>query len=75
MFEILKEKVGVIYTIANLRNLGSHGQTSNEKQMRSLSNEEIEMYFTEFNEFSTVLESYPQIALVTAIFWFNNKLL
>ena len=50
LFEILKEKVGVIYTIANLRNLGSHGQTSNEKQMRSLSNEEIDLYFTEFKQ-------------------------
>ena len=50
LFDILKEKVGIIYTIANLRNLGSHGQTSNEKQMRSLSNEEIDLYFTEFKQ-------------------------
>src|SRR5699024_10896284 len=51
LYEIIKEKVGDIYTIANLRNLGSHGQTSNERQMRSLSNEEIETYFDVIKQF------------------------
>ena len=50
LYEIIKEKVGIIYTIANLRNVGSHGQTSNETQMRSLSNEEIEIYFSELKQ-------------------------
>ena len=49
-FDIIKEKVGVIYTIANLRNLSNHGQTSNEKQMRSLSKDEIDLYFSELKQ-------------------------
>ncbi len=50
LFDIIKEKVGVIYTIANLRNLSNHGQTSNEKQMRSLSKDEIDLYFSELKQ-------------------------
>ena len=50
LFDIIKEKVGIIYTIANLRNLSNHGQTSNEKQMRSLSKDEIDLYFSELKQ-------------------------
>lgn len=50
LFDIIKEKVGVIYTIANLRNLSNHGQTSNEKQMRNLSKDEIDLYFSELKQ-------------------------
>lgn len=55
LFDIIKEKVGVIYTIANLRNLSNHGQTSNEKQMRSLTKEEINLYF---NELKQIVNNY-----------------
>ena len=55
LFNIIKEKVGVIYTIANLRNLSNHGQTSNEKQMRSLSKDEIDLYF---NELKQIVNNY-----------------
>lgn len=55
LFDIIKEKVGIIYTIANLRNLSNHGQTSNETQMRSLSKTDIELYF---NELKQVINNY-----------------
>lgn len=55
LFNIIKEKVGFIYTIANRRNLGSHGQTSNEEPIRSLSKEEIEMYL---NEIKQIVNNY-----------------
>lgn len=50
LYEIIKEKVGVIYAIANLRNMGSHGQTSNEQQMRALSSVDIDLYFGELKQ-------------------------
>ena len=55
LFNIIKEKIGVIYDIANLRNLTNHGQTSNEKQVCSLSKKNIEFYF---NEFQQIVNNY-----------------
>mgnify|MGYP004449166525 CR=1 FL=1 len=45
LYDILKERVGVIYEIAFHRNMSGHGQTSNEeKQQRCLTMEEIDKY-------------------------------
>ena len=55
LFSIIKDKVAIIYTIAELRNLGMHGQTSNEKQVRSLSKKEIDIYF---NEVKQIINNY-----------------
>ena len=55
LYDIIKDKVGVIYKIGGLRNIGSHGQTSSEKQIRSLSAEEIELYY---NELKQIINNY-----------------
>lgn len=50
LYEIIKEKVDVIYKIANQRNLGSHGQTSNERQTHALHKDEIDKYWEEIKQ-------------------------
>lgn len=55
LFDIIKEKVGIIYKIANLRNIGSHGRTSNESQIQLLSNEDINLYF---KEITSIINNY-----------------
>lgn len=55
LFDIIKSKVGFIYSIANLRNTGSHGRTSNEGGSKSVSKEEIDSYF---NEFKQIVNNY-----------------
>lgn len=55
LFDIIKEKVDVIYKIADLRNSSKHGQTSNEVQTRSLTREEINYYF---NELKQIVNNY-----------------
>ncbi len=55
LFDIIKEKVGIIYKIANLRNIGSHGRTSNETQVRLLSKEDINLYF---KEITSIINNY-----------------
>ena len=55
LYDIIKGSVGVIYDIANQRNIGSHGSTSNEKQIRSLSSSEINKYY---NVLKTIINNY-----------------
>ena len=55
LFNSIKEMIGVIYDIAILRNLTNLGQSSNEKQVCSLSKKNIEFYF---NEFQQIVNNY-----------------
>lgn len=46
LFKVLKERVGLIIEVAQLRNEKGHGQTSTEKSLRPFSKEEVEKYYS-----------------------------
>lgn len=45
LFDIIKDKVGIIYQAGGSRNKVSHGQTANEKKMVAVRKDEIDDYF------------------------------
>lgn len=55
LYDIIKEKVGVIWAIADHRNSGGHGSTSTEGHVQGLCKDDIELYF---NEFKQIINNY-----------------
>lgn len=51
LYEIFKNRIDIIFEIANLRNENSHGATSNFKVVKPLSKEQIEVYYAFLKSF------------------------